>query len=261
MRLFVGLGNPGARYAGNRHNIGFMAVERIAGDHGFSPWRSRFQGRTAEGMPGGSKTILLCPETFMNLSGQSVAAAAKFYKIAPGDIWVFHDEIDLAAAKLKVKTGGGHAGHNGLRSIHQHIGPDYGRVRMGVGHPGHKDAVPGYVLHDFAKADAGWLDDMLRGVSDGAVALAAGDAAAFSNAVGMRLSPQRPSGGTGPSGGAAVRKPARSTGQAATPRSPATEGEAPAAGPDGAGRNHDASRGGADTTSRSVLRRLADRFR
>ena len=193
MKLFVGLGNPGAKYAQNRHNIGFMALDRIASDHGFAPWRGKFQGSVSEGRLGSAKVILLKPETFMNLSGQSVGEAMRFYKLTPGDVTVFHDEIDLAPAKLKVKQGGGHAGHNGLRSLHQHITPDYQRVRMGVGHPGHKNAVPGYVLKDFAKADQDWLDDMLRGISDGAGHLADGDAGRFQNAVALRLNPPRSS--------------------------------------------------------------------
>ncbi len=193
MKLFVGLGNPGAKYAGNRHNIGFMAVDRIAGDHGFAPWRSKFQGVVSEGNLGSEKVVLLKPETFMNKSGQSVGEAMRFYKLDPADIIVFHDEIDLAPAKLRVKLGGGHAGHNGLRSLHGHIGDGYQRVRMGVGHPGHKDAVPHYVLKDFAKADLDWLDDLLHGISDGAVELAAGDTGRFQNAVALRLNPPRSS--------------------------------------------------------------------
>lgn len=193
MKLFVGLGNPGAKYAQNRHNIGFMAVDRIAADHGFGPWRSKFQGSVSEGVMGGEKIILLKPETFMNRSGQSVGEAARFYKVDPSDIVVFHDEIDLAPGKLRVKQGGGHAGHNGLRSLHGHIGDAYGRVRMGVGHPGHRDAVATYVLKDFSKSDQAWLDDMLRGISDGAAALAQGDTGRFQNAVALRLNPPRSS--------------------------------------------------------------------
>ncbi|MCF6445632.1 aminoacyl-tRNA hydrolase [Nereida sp. MMG025] len=196
MKLFAGLGNPGAKYAMNRHNIGFMALDRIADDHGFSPWRGKFQGQVSEGRLGGQKVILLKPETFMNNSGQSLRAALDFYKLDSTDVTVFHDEIDLAPAKTRVKSGGGHAGHNGLRSIHAHIGPQYDRVRMGVGHPGHKDAVPGYVLRDFPKADQGWLDDVLRGISDGAPYLADGDTAKFLNAVALRAAPPRPSTGT-----------------------------------------------------------------
>ena len=193
MKLLVGLGNPGAKYAGNRHNIGFMAVDRIASDHGFAPWRAKFQGQVSEGRFGSTKVILLKPETFMNNSGQSVGEAMRFHKLTPADVCVFHDEIDLAPAKVRVKTGGGHAGHNGLRSIHAHIGPEYDRVRLGVGHPGHKDAVPGYVLRDFAKADQDWLDDVLRGISDGVDQLVAGDSGRFLNAVALRVAPPRSS--------------------------------------------------------------------
>jgi peptidyl-tRNA hydrolase, PTH1 family len=196
MKLFVGLGNPGSKYAGNRHNIGFMAVDRIAADHGFSPWRRAHQGQLAEGHLGGEKVLLLKPETFMNLSGQSVRAVMTFYKLTPEDVTVLHDELDLAPGKLRVKAGGGHAGHNGLRSLHQHLGTDaYGRVRLGIGHPGHKDAVADYVLHDFAKADQTWLDDLMHGISDGAVALAKGDMTAFQNTVAQRTGPPRPSTG------------------------------------------------------------------
>ncbi|MCB2125275.1 MAG: aminoacyl-tRNA hydrolase [Rhodobacteraceae bacterium] len=191
MRLFVGLGNPGARYATNRHNVGFMAVDRIAADHGFAPWRTKFQGEVSEGRLGTERVVLLKPMTFMNLSGQSVGEAMRFFKLEPAYVTVFHDELDLAPGKCRVKEGGGHAGHNGLRSLHQHIGDDYARVRIGIGHPGHKDRVADYVLSDFAKADEAWLDDLLRGISDGAPALAAGDAARFMNAVALRTAPPR----------------------------------------------------------------------
>ena len=194
MKLWVGLGNPGAAYAGNRHNIGFMAVDRIAADHGGSPWKKAHQGLVADGRLGDVRVLLLKPGTFMNLSGQSVRAAMDFHKLTPADITVFHDELDLAPGKLRLKSGGGHAGHNGLRSMHQHLGTDgYARVRLGIGHPGHKDAVAGYVLHDFASADRDWLDDLMRGVSEGAVALAAGDDARFQNAVALRTAPPRSS--------------------------------------------------------------------
>ena len=196
MKLIVGLGNPGAKYAQNRHNIGFMAVDRIAADHGFSPWRAKFQGQMAEGRFGSDKVVLLKPETFMNLSGQSVGEAMRYLKLAPEDIIVFHDEIDLAPGKVRLKTGGGHAGHNGLRSIHGHIGPDYDRVRLGVGHPGHKDAVPGFVLRDFSKADQDWLDDEMRGISDGIADLVAGDGPKFLNAIALRVNPPRSGTGT-----------------------------------------------------------------
>mgnify|MGYP006440983129 CR=1 FL=1 len=192
MKLFAGLGNPGARYARNRHNIGFMAVEAIAADPGFGPWRAKFGGRVSEGVLAGEKVILLKPETFMNRSGQSVAEAARFYKLGAEDVIVFHDELDLAPGKLRVKRGGGHAGHNGLRSIHGHLGAEYARVRLGIGHPGHKDRVTGYVLQDFAKADAEWLDDLMRGIGDGAQWLAQDKPERFQTAVAQRMVPARP---------------------------------------------------------------------
>ncbi len=216
MQLWVGLGNPGAKYAGNRHNIGFMALDRVAENHGFAPWRKKFQGQLSEGKLGSEKVVLLKPETFMNLSGQSVGEAMRFYKLSPADVVVFHDELDLAPGKARVKQGGGHAGHNGLRSIHQHIGADYGRVRLGIGHPGHKDRVAGYVLSDFAKADQDWLDDLLRGISDGAADLAAGDNGRFLNAVALRVAPPRSSGGTK----AKPEQPAKTEPAAEDPRSP-----------------------------------------
>jgi PTH1 family peptidyl-tRNA hydrolase len=167
-----------------------MAVDRIAEDHGFGPWKSKFQGELAEGHLDGRKVFLLKPQTYMNRSGQSVGEAMRFYKLAPEDITVFHDELDLAPGKVRVKTGGGHAGHNGLRSLHQHVGEAYRRVRLGIGHPGRKDLVTHYVLQDFAKADADWLDDLLRGICDGAPALAAGETEKFLNAVALRRAPQ-----------------------------------------------------------------------
>jgi PTH1 family peptidyl-tRNA hydrolase len=227
MKLWVGLGNPGAKYAGNRHNIGWMAVDRIAGDHGFSPWRSKFQGSLSEGTLNGEKVLLLKPETFMNLSGQSAGEAMRFYKLSAEDVTVFHDELDLAPGKCRVKSGGGHAGHNGLRSLHQHIGEAYHRVRLGIGHPGHKDRVSGYVLSDFAKADADWLDDLLRGISDGAPDLAQGDTGRFMNAVSRRTAPPR----SDESGGETATPP-----PAPGPKDPPEE-------------------------SRSPLQRLVDKFR
>jgi PTH1 family peptidyl-tRNA hydrolase len=235
MKLWVGLGNPGAKYAQNRHNIGFMAVDRISADHGFAPWRGKFQGLVSEGRLGAEKVILLKPETYMNLSGQSVRAALDFHKLTPADLTVFHDELDLAPGKLRLKQGGGHAGHNGLRSIHGHLGDAYARVRLGIGHPGHKDAVAAYVLHDFGKADQDWLDDLLRGISDGAVALAEGNEAGFQNAVALRVAPPR-------SGGGERAKPAPT-------------GSNPAAAPAPAAPSP------AEPDTRSALQRLADRFR
>ena len=187
MQIFVGLGNPGANYAHNRHNIGFMALDQIAAENGFGPWKSKFQGRMSDGRLGNEKVILLKPETFMNLSGQSVGEAMRFFKLEPTDITVFHDELDLAPGKCRVKSGGGHAGHNGLRSLHQHIGAEYHRVRLGIGHPGHKDAVAGYVLRDFAKADQNWLADLLDGIAGGAGKLAQADTGGFMNAVAISV--------------------------------------------------------------------------
>ncbi|WP_435141445.1 aminoacyl-tRNA hydrolase [Pseudopelagicola sp. nBUS_19] len=193
MKLFVGLGNPGAKYAKNRHNIGYMAIEQIAKDYDFGPWKGKFQAVVTEGHLGSEKVMLLKPETFMNLSGQSVGEAMRFYKLASSDVTVFHDELDLAPGKCRVKIDGGHAGHNGLRSIHQHIGPKYGRVRLGIGHPGDKNAVSGYVLRDFPRVDADWLDDLFRGLSEGAPHLASGDSGRFMNAVALRVTPSHSS--------------------------------------------------------------------
>jgi PTH1 family peptidyl-tRNA hydrolase len=166
MRLLVGLGNPGAEYAGNRHNIGFMAVDAIAARHGLGPFRSKFQGALASGTVAGEKVLVLKPQTFMNLSGQAVGQAARFHKLEPADVVVFHDELDLAPGKMKIKTGGGAAGHNGLRSIDAHLGNAYRRVRLGIGHPGDKARVHGYVLSDFAKADRDWLGPLLDALAD-----------------------------------------------------------------------------------------------
>lgn len=186
MKLFVGLGNPGAQYARQRHNVGFMALDRIAEAHGLGAWRRRFQGETAEGTLGGERVVLLKPTTYMNESGRSVGEAARFLKIPLEDIYVFHDDIDLAPGKLKVKTGGGNAGHNGLRSITAHMGNEYHRVRIGVGHPGAKDAVAHYVLHDFAKVEYGWLDPLLDAMADAAALLAKGDSARFLSQVALK---------------------------------------------------------------------------
>jgi PTH1 family peptidyl-tRNA hydrolase len=179
MKLFVGLGNPGSSYARHRHNVGFMALDRIAERHRLGAWRKRFHGLMCEGLISGRRVTLLKPQTYMNDSGQSVAEAQRYLKLSPGDVFVFHDEIDLAPGKLKVKVGGGNAGHNGLRSISAHMGNEYGRVRIGVGHPGSKELVHGYVLHDFARADLAWLRPMLDAIADACGRLAAGDDARF----------------------------------------------------------------------------------
>jgi PTH1 family peptidyl-tRNA hydrolase len=187
MLLLVGLGNPGARYAGNRHNVGFMAVEEIAKRHGIGPWRRRFQGVACEGPVGGERALLLLPGTFMNESGRAVAEAAHFYKLALQAITVFHDEIDLPPAKVRVKIGGGIAGHNGLRSISEHIGNDYRRVRIGVGHPGNKDMVQHYVLSDFAKSERGWVDALIAILADNSELIARGEDATFQNKVHLAM--------------------------------------------------------------------------
>jgi len=187
MKLFVGLGNPGEKYSANRHNIGFLALDRIAERHGFGPWRKKFQGLVSEGTIGTDRVLLLKPETYMNESGRSVGEAQRFLKIPLSDVYVFHDELDLAPGKVKVKAGGGNAGHNGLRSISAHLENDYKRVRLGIGHPGSKDAVVYYVLNDFAKSERGWLSDLLDAVSDAAPFLAKGDDARFLSDVAKTL--------------------------------------------------------------------------
>lgn len=187
MLLFVGLGNPGAKYAQNRHNIGFMAVDEIARRHGFSPWRRRFQGETAEGSLDGERVILLRPTTFMNDSGRAVQEAANFFKLGVGGVTVFQDELELPPAKVRVKVGGGIAGHNGLRSISSHIGNDYRRVRLGIGHPGVKELVHGHVLSDFAKSDRPWVEALCEAVADNAALLALGRDSAFQNKVHLAL--------------------------------------------------------------------------
>lgn len=229
MKLFVGLGNPGGEHARNRHNVGFMAVDAIADAHGFSPWRAKFHGEVAEGRFGLEKVLLLKPGTYMNLSGDAVQAAMAFHKLEPADVVVFHDELDLPPECVRVKTGGGHAGHNGLRSIAAHIGPAFVRVRLGIGHPGDKRLVTNYVLGDFARQEGPWVENLLKGVAAGAPRLAGGDAAGFLAELG-RILPQP---GARPEKPKAAKKPA----------DPQPASEAPPA------------------DERSPLQRLADRFR
>ncbi len=171
MKLLIGLGNPGARYAANRHNIGFRAVEAIAAHSGVGPWKQRFQGEVAEGRIGANKVLLLKPMTYMNESGRAAGEAMRFFKLTPADLFVFHDDLDIAPGKVKVKQGGGHAGHNGLKSLTAHCGAEFWRVRLGIGHPGDKSRVTGHVLGDFAKADARWLAPLLEGIAAAAPAL------------------------------------------------------------------------------------------
>lgn len=236
MKLFVGLGNPGGAYARNRHNVGFMAVDAIAAAHGFTPWRAKFHGEVAEGRLGTEKVLLLKPGTYMNLSGDAVQAAMAFYKLVPADVVVFHDELDLPPERVRVKTGGGHAGHNGLRSIDAHIGPAFVRVRLGIGHPGDKKLVTSYVLGDFARQEAPWVENLMKGVAAGAPRLAAGDAPGFLAEVG-RFLPQ----------------PSEKPKKPKAPKAPeGSKPSTPAPAPEPATEAAD---------ERTPLQRLADRFR
>lgn len=191
MKLLVGLGNPGEKHSHNRHNVGFMAVDEIAAKYNASSWRGRFQGLVSEVNIDGAKCLLLKPETFMNLSGQSVGEAARFYKIEIEDVIIFYDELDLAPGKIKVKTGGGNAGHNGLKSITSHIGNEYQRVRIGIGHPGEKSRVARYVLHDFAKADRDWLEPLLRAIANACPFLMKDQAPRFLSDIALQLAPPK----------------------------------------------------------------------
>jgi len=192
MLLLAGLGNPGPRYADNRHNIGFMAVDEIVRRHSFSPWRNRFQADCAEGRLGGEKVLAMKPQTYMNESGRAVGEALRFFKLAPEEVIVLYDEIDLAPGKIRVKQGGGTGGHNGIRSLEAHIGKEFWRVRLGVGHPGHKELVHGHVLNDFAKADKVWLEKLLDAVATEIPALVENDAPRFMSRVAEIINPPRP---------------------------------------------------------------------
>ena len=189
MHLIVGLGNPGPKYQGNRHNIGFMAVDEIVRRHGFSPWRKRFQGETSEGVLAGTKVLVLKPQTYMNESGRSVGEAMRFFGIDPAQVITLYDELDLEPGKVRVKLGGGAAGHNGIRSMIAHCGPHFVRVRLGIGHPGQKELVHAHVLSDFAKADKAWLEPLLEAVADHAGLLVKGEEGSFQNKVHLALHP------------------------------------------------------------------------
>lgn len=191
MLLLVGLGNPGSGYAKNRHNIGFMAVDEIVRRHSFAPFRAKFQGELTEGKIGTEKVLILKPTTYMNESGRSIQAAMTFYKIHPEDVIVFHDELDLVAGKIRVKRGGGHGGHNGLRSLHAHIGENYARVRLGIGHPGTKDKVVGHVLKDFAKSDQEWIGKLLPAMADNVRVLMDGDDPGFMTKIALVMKPPK----------------------------------------------------------------------
>ena len=192
MRLFVGLGNPGSDYTKNRHNIGFMAVDEIVHRHSFAPFRSKFQGQICEGTIAEQKVLVLKPTTYMNESGKAIQAAMAFYKLPIDDIIIFHDEMDLAAGKVRMKTGGGHAGHNGIRSIQSHIGAGFQRVRLGVGHPGDQEKVINHVLKDFSKADQQWLDKMIGAIGVNVGLLIKGEESSFMSKVSLALNPPRP---------------------------------------------------------------------
>jgi peptidyl-tRNA hydrolase, PTH1 family len=192
MRLLVGLGNPGPEYERHRHNVGFMAVDEIHRRYGFSPWKRRFQGLLAEGLVAGDKCLLLKPQTFMNLSGQSVGEAMRFYKLTPADTVVLHDELDVVPAKIRVKKGGGHGGHNGLRSIDDHIGKEYWRLRIGIGHPGDKDRVHGWVLGNFAKADEAWLPRLLDALIEELPLLVRDEPEKYASRVAALTAPPKP---------------------------------------------------------------------
>lgn len=192
MLLIVGLGNPGGQYALNRHNIGFMAADAIHRRHGFGPWRTRFSAEVAEGMLSGRRTLLMKPQTYMNESGRAVAEASRFLKIPNADIVVLHDELDLPPGKTRIKRGGGHGGHNGLRSITAHLGEDYRRLRLGIGHPGTREQVVGYVLHDFARADGAWINPLLDALADGAPLLADDKDATLANRLHRAMEPEAP---------------------------------------------------------------------
>lgn len=196
MLLLAGLGNPGGKYAGNRHNIGFMAVDAIHRRHSFSPWSKKFKAEIAEGEIAGEKVLLIKPQTFMNLSGESIGEAMRFYKLQPGDITVLYDELDLPPGKVRVKIAGGHGGHNGIKSMDAHCGKDYRRVRLGIGHPGSKEQVHNHVLGDFAKSDRIWLDPLLDAIADHADMLLKGEDSQFLNkltlATGGKPEPEKP---------------------------------------------------------------------
>ena len=181
MLVIAGLGNPGSRYAGNRHNIGFMAADAIARANGFSGWSKKFKAEIAEGELAGEKVLLMKPQTFMNLSGEAVGEALRFYKLDPSQLIVLYDELDLAPAKARIKTGGGNGGHNGIKSLDAHIGKEYRRVRLGIGHPGVKEMVTGHVLGDFAKVDRDWLEPLLDAIGENAAMLAEGNDSGFLN--------------------------------------------------------------------------------
>lgn len=235
MKLIVGLGNPGSKHAGNRHNIGFMAADAIFRRHSFSPWRRKFKAEIADGVIDGEKVMLLKPQTYMNLSGESAGEAMRFHKLAPADMIVLYDELDLAPGKVRVKTGGGAGGHNGIRSIDAHCGKEYRRVRLGIGHPGDKPRVHGHVLGDFAKADREWLEPLLDAIADHAGLIVKGEDSTFMNrialALGGRTSGQGDGNREGEGAGAGAPKPKKAQSHIHQARSTAPRIGLPQSGP------------------------------
>ena len=229
MIFIAGLGNPGGQYAGHRHNIGFMAADAIADENGFGPWQKKFSALVSEGRLGGEKAVLLKPQTFMNESGRSIGEALRFFKAGPGDLVVMHDELDLPPGKVRIKTGGGNGGHNGLRSIDAHVGKDYRRIRLGIGHPGHKDRVTGHVLGDFSKADRDWLDPLLDALARNAPLIADGEDAMLMNRLSIQTDSNEPPGAKGsdkakaPKKGQSHIRQARQTAPKAEPSGPMAE--------------------------------------
>lgn len=223
MLVIAGLGNPGRQYAGHRHNVGFMAADAIHRRHSFSPWTKKFQAEIADGRLGGEKVLLIKPQTYMNLSGQAIGEALRFYKLQASDLTVFYDELDLAPGKVRIKTGGGHGGHNGIKSIDAHCGKGYRRVRMGIGHPGDKALVNPHVLGDFAKADHEWLDPMLDAIAEAAPMLAEHDDSGFMNKVSLAVPRAGGGGNAGGGTGEANKAKGRSHIRQARPRKPAIE--------------------------------------
>ena len=227
MLFIAGLGNPGGQYGDNRHNIGFMAVDAIHDEHDFGAWSKKHGALVAEGRLGGEKVLLIKPQTFMNESGKAVGDALRFYKAEPSQLVVLHDELDLPPGKVRIKTGGGNGGHNGLRSIDAHVGKDYRRIRLGIGHPGHKDRVSGYVLSDFAKADRDWLDPLIESIARNADLIAKGEDAMLMNRLSIQTDSNEPPGAKGsdkakPKGQSHIRQ-ARQNVSKPEPRGPMAE--------------------------------------
>lgn len=221
MRMIVGLGNPGSKYAGHRHNIGFMAVDEIFRRHSFSPWRKKFKGEIADGEICGEKVLLIKPQTMMNLSGECVGEAMRFYKLSPSDITVIYDELDLLPGKARIKIGGSAGGHNGIKSIDAHCGKDYRRMRLGIGHPGSKERVTGHVLGDFAKADREWLDKLLETIADEACLLATGDDSGLMNKIALAMgdaAPKPEKKSAAPKGKSHIRQARNNTPKVAPPK-------------------------------------------